>query len=340
VEVIERPVADGGEGTVDVFLAAGAAPHTRTVRGPLGVDVAATYALRAGGLAVIEMAAASGLPLVGSAPRIWDASTTGTGELVRDALDRGATQIIIGIGGSGTNDGGAGALAALGVRFLDASGATVAPTPAGLTQLASIDPSGLDPRLRTVPIDVACDVTNPLLGAGGASAVYGPQKGAGADDVPALDAVLARFARCVVEATGRDLRELPGSGAAGGLGYALATFAGARLRPGFPLVAEACDLARALIGARWCFTGEGRIDMQTLAGKVVHGVAGMARAAGAGTIALGGSIDPRAEAALWERGVTCLPIVAAPMELALAMRDAPALIRAAAARCARLLAPA
>ncbi len=339
VDLIERPIADGGEGTVDVFLAAGAVARTAIVAGPLGTPVAATYALR-DRCAVIEMAAASGLPLAGPAPRIWDATTRGTGELLRDALDRGATRIILGIGGSATNDGGAGALAALGVRFLDASGAAVAPSPAGLATLAAIDASGLDARLRETPIDVACDVTNPLLGPDGASAVYGPQKGAAPADVPALDAVLARFAACAAAATGRDLHALPGSGAAGGLGYALATFAAARLTPGFPLIAEACGLRDALTGAAWCFTGEGRIDAQTLAGKVVDGVGALARAAGVRVVAFGGSVDPLVEAALFARGVACVPIVDGPLDLARAMREAPALIRAAAARCARLIRPA
>jgi glycerate kinase len=337
-ELVVIPVADGGEGTVDVFLAAGAAARTVTVRGPLGEPIAATYALR-DGQAVIEMAAASGLPLVANAPRIWNATTFGTGELLRDALDQGATHIVLGIGGSATNDGGAGALAALGVRFLDAAGAVLAPSPAGLAALAAIDTSGLDPRVRAARIEVACDVTNPLVGPNGASAVYGPQKGASDGDVPALDAVLARYADRAADATAHDRRDRPGSGAAGGLGFGLAAFAGAALRPGFPLVAAACGLAAGLAGARWCFSGEGRIDGQTLHGKVVDGVANMAREAGAGAIALAGSVDPAAEAALFERGVICMPIVAGPGDLARAMREAPALIRAAAARCARLLGP-
>jgi glycerate kinase len=338
VELIALPVADGGEGTVDVFLAAGARERSVTVSGPLGLPVRAGYALR-DAFAVIEMAAASGLPRAGPAPRIWDASTTGTGELLRDALDRGASQIVLGIGGSATNDGGAGALAALGVRFLDAAGAVVPPTPAGLRRLAAIDADGLDRRLAEVRIDVACDVVNPLLGPAGASAVYGPQKGAGPADVPALDAVLARYATLAVAATGRDLRDLPGSGAAGGLGYGLATFAGARLGPGFPLIARACGLPDALQGARWCFSGEGRIDAQTLSGKVIDGIAALARDAGVPVIAFGGSVEAGAEAALALRGVTCIPIASGPLDLAQAMREAPALIRAAAARCARLLRP-
>ena len=338
-DLIVLPIADGGEGTVDVFLGAGAHARAHTVSGPLGEPVSAIYALHDDGRAVIEMAAASGLPLVGERPRIRDATTRGTGELLRDALDRGATRIILGIGGSATNDGGAGALAALGVRFLDDAGAPLAPSPAGLTTLAAIDSSALDPRLREVRLDVACDVTNPLLGPHGATATYARQKGANDDDVPFLEAALSRFASMVAEHTGRDLRDLPGSGAAGGLGYALATFAGATLVPGFPLIAEACGLREAIVGARWCFTGEGRIDVQTLAGKAVAGVAALAHAAGVPAIALGGGVDPAVEAELFARGVTCVPIVAEPVDLAGAMREAPALIRAAAARCARLLRP-
>ncbi len=336
IDLAVVPIADGGEGTVDVFLAAGATPQTVRVSGPLGAPVDAVYALR-DGRAVIEMAAASGLPLAGAAPRIWDATSRGTGELLRDALDRGAREIVLGVGGSATNDGGAGALAALGARFLAADGAEIDPSPRGLAALAAIDVSGLDPRLAGTRIDIACDVTNPLLGPNGATAVYGPQKGAEPADVPALDAMLARFAACAVAASGRDLRDLPGSGAAGGLGYALATFAGAQLAPGFPLIAAACGLRDALAGADGCFTGEGRIDAQTLAGKAVDGVGALARAAGVPVYALGGSVDPAVEAELFARGVVCVPIVAGPTDLAAAMRAAPALIRAAAARCGRLL---
>jgi glycerate kinase len=337
-ELILVPIADGGEGTVDVFVAAGAAERRARVHGPLGETVDATYALRAD-RAILEMAAASGLTLT-ARPRVWDATTAGTGELIRDALDAGARHIILGIGGSATNDGGAGALAALGVQFLDAAGTPLEPSPAGLTALATIHASGLDPRLRATRIDVACDVTNPLLGPHGATAVFAPQKGAHTGDLTALEAVLARFAAAAVAATGRDLRELPGSGAAGGLGYGLATFLGARLAPGFPLVAEACGLADALRGAAWCLTGEGRIDAQTPAGKVVAGVAALARPAGVRVCAFGGSVDLRAEIALAADGVVCLPIVTGPMPLAAAIADAPALIRAAATRFARLVRPA
>lgn len=330
------PMADGGDGTVDAFLAGGAQARTVRVRGPLGAAVEATYA-RDGDLAVIEMAAASGLALLGAALDARHASTYGTGELVRDALAHGARRIILGIGGSATTDGGAGALAALGARFLDAHGAELAPVPAALANVATVDLSALDARARAVDLAIACDVDNPLLGAHGAAAVYGPQKGASPDDVRFLDAVLARLADALAGATGRDLRDVPGAGAAGGLGWALASACGARLERGVSLVAEVRGLAGALRGADLCLTGEGRIDHQTLRGKVVDGVADLARAAGVAVIAFGGSVDVEAEASLRARGVRCVPIVPGPMTLEAAMRDAAPNLRAAAARTASLL---
>jgi len=336
-EVRLVPMADGGDGTVDAFVAAGAVPRTVRVRGPLGTPVDAVFA-RDGDRAIIEMAAASGLGLLADGARDARRATTyGTGELIRDALDNGARAIVLGIGGSATTDGGAGALAALGVRFLDAHGSELSPDPQALQALARIDTAGLDARLRATPIAIACDVDNPLLGDHGAAAVYGPQKGAAPDDIRFLDAGLARLAERAAHATGRDARDLPGAGAAGGLGWALATFAGATLERGVLLIARVRGLADALDGASLCLTGEGRIDAQTLRGKVVDGVAAIARERGVPVIAFGGSVDPAAEAALAQRGVACLPIVAAPMSLEVAMRDAVPLVREAAARLARLL---
>jgi glycerate kinase len=305
------------------------------VRGPLGAPVEATYA-RDGDLAIVEMASASGLALLGTALDARHASTYGTGELVRDALALGARRIILGIGGSATTDGGAGALAALGARFLDGHGTELAPVPAALANVATVDLSALEERARSVDLAIACDVDNPLLGEHGAAAVYGPQKGASADDVRFLDAVLARLADAMAAATGRDLRELPGAGAAGGLGWALASACGARLERGVSLVAEVRGLAGALRGADLCLTGEGRIDHQTLRGKVVDGVAELARAAGVPVIAFGGSVDLDAERAMRARGVHCIPIVPGPASLESAMRDAAPNLRAAAARTAAL----
>jgi glycerate kinase len=325
------PMADGGDGTVDAFVASGASAITVRVSGPLGAPVNATYA-RDRDAAVVEMAAASGLALLGDGLDARRATTRGTGELLRDALDHGATRIVLGIGGSATTDGGAGALAALGARFLDAAGTALEPIPEALARVARIDLSGLDARLREVDLAIACDVDNPLLGKNGAAAVYGPQKGASPDDVAFLDGVLSRLADAMTAATGRDLRDLPGAGAAGGLGWVLASACGARLERGVVLVAELRGLAAALRGADWCFTGEGRIDEQTLRGKVVAGVAALARAAAVPVFAFGGSVELAVEPALRARGVCCVPIVPGPLTLQEAIANAAANLRAAAAR--------
>jgi glycerate 2-kinase len=330
------PMADGGDGTVEAFLAGGAVPRRVIVGDPLGEPVEATYA-QTETTAVIEMAAASGLALLDGRLDARRATTRGTGQLLRDALDAGATRIVLGIGGSATTDGGAGALAALGARFLDADGNELEPSPAGLTTLARIDLRGLDPRLAATEIAIACDVDNPLLGTHGAAAVYGPQKGAAPEDVAFLDGVLARLADAMRDATGGDLRDLPGAGAAGGLGWGLASACNARLERGVTLVAEVRGLAAALQGADLCLTGEGRIDEQTLRGKVVDGVAALASESGVPVIAFGGSVQIAVEPALRARGVRCVPIVPGPVPLEVAMRDAAENLRAAAARVAALL---
>ncbi len=330
------PMADGGDGTVDAFLATGATPRTVRVTGPLGDPVHATYA-RDGDVAIVELAAASGLELVRGRREPRRANTRGTGELLRDALDGGAKRIVLGIGGSATTDGGAGALAALGARFLDAEGTVLEPVPSALLPVARVDLAGLDRRLTAIDFAIACDVDNVLLGPLGAAAVFGPQKGAMSADASFLDRVLTRLADAMTAATGRDLRMQPGAGAAGGLGWAFASACGARLERGVALVAGVRGLARALEGADWCFTGEGRIDEQTLRGKVVDGVATLARAANVPVIAFGGSVDPAVEPALRARGVRCVPIVPGPVSLEEAMRGAEANLRAAAARAAALL---
>jgi glycerate kinase len=328
------PLADGGDGTVAAFLDDGATPQTVRVRNALGEPVEATYA-RDGEVAIVEMAAASGLAQLGGRRAPRSATTYGTGQLIADALAHGATRIVLGIGGSATTDGGAGALAALGMRFLDAAGGTLEPVPATLGSVAAVDASGLDPRLAAATIEIACDVENPLLGPTGAAAVYGPQKGAGAADIAYLEGVLTRLADVAAAATGRDLRTLPGAGAAGGLGWGLATFAGARLVGGFAVVARLKHLGEALTGAALCVTGEGRIDRQSLDGKVVAGVAALASAAGVEVVAIGGSVDPLAVPALAARGVSCVAVIGHGEDPARAMREAPAFIRAAAADWAR-----
>jgi glycerate kinase len=328
------PLADGGDGTVAAFLESGATPVDVRVHDALGAPVTATYARR-GATAIVEMATASGLAQLGARRDPRRASTFGTGQLIAHALAAGATQIVLAIGGSATSDGGAGALAALGFRFLDAAGDVLEAVPAGLVTLASIDPAHADPRLHAARVEIACDVTNPLLGPDGAAAVYGPQKGASAADIAFLEAGLARLADVAATSTGRDLRALPGAGAAGGLGWGLATFTGARLERGFAIVAALAGFAEALAGATLCVTGEGRIDLQSLAGKVVAGVAQMASAAGVAVVAIGGSVEPAAAAALRAQGVTCVALIEDETQRAAAMRDAPAFIRAAAARFAR-----
>jgi glycerate kinase len=334
-DYLEIPMADGGEGTVEAFLDGGAIEVQVEVHGPLGEPVRASYAVE-GDTAIIEMAAASGLTLLGGRRDATHASTVGTGELIRHALAGGARRIVLGIGGSATTDGGAGALAALGARFLDGAGNELDPRPAGLTQLARLDLTGLDPRLGQIEIDIACDVENRLLGPHGAAAVYGPQKGATPAEIEFLDMVLSRFADVAAAEVETEFRNLPGAGAAGGLGWGLATFAGARLSRGFSIVAELRGLAGAIHGAALCLTAEGQIDAQTLHGKVVEGVAALCAHAGVPCVALAGSVQAAAEATLAERGAACLPIVSGPMDLATAMREGPALIRAAASRVARL----
>lgn len=329
------PMADGGDGTVAAFLEAGATPQRVKTVDALGAPIVALYA-RMGATAVIEMASASGLAMLSAPPAPRLASTFGTGLLIFDALERGATHVVLAIGGSATTDGGAGALAALGVRFRDAAGHVLLPSPATLASLATIDLGSLDPRVAATTIEIACDVANPLLGSTGAAAVYGPQKGANPADVAFLEAVLTRLADIAAVTVRRDLRAFPGAGAAGGLGWGLATFARAQLIRGFDMVAKLTGLAEKLRGAALCMTGEGRIDRQSLEGKVVGGVAGLAAQADVEVVAVGGSVDSLVVPELAARGVTCIALIDDPAERERAMREAPAFIRAATARWARL----
>ncbi len=332
------PMADGGEGTVAAFIDGGAHTEWRRVCGPRGAPVDAAFAFD-GDVAVVEMASASGLALLArDAYAAGEATTYGTGELIRAALDCGATRIVVGIGGSATNDGGSGMLAALGVRFLDASGNALPPGGVHLCHLVTIDPTHLDPRLGGIALEVAADVDNPLCGPTGASAIFGPQKGASPAEVVALDAALGHYADLAAATLGRDERNVPGTGAAGGLGFAFVAFLGARLRPGVEIVAELRGLDVALRGALLCISGEGRIDAQTLHGKTVAGVAAIARRHGVPVIALAGTLDAEAEDALFARGVTCVPILERPMALDVAMLHTAVLVERAAARIARTIA--
>ncbi|MEU0678644.1 glycerate kinase [Streptomyces albogriseolus] len=280
------PVADGGDGTVEAAVAAGFERHEVRVSGPLGDEVTAAYALR-DGTAVVEMAEASGLQRLPEgvlAP--LTASTYGSGELLRAALDAGARSIVFGVGGSATTDGGTGMLAALGARFLTASGEPVRPGGAALAELATADLSGLDPRLRSVEFVLASDVDNPLTGPKGAAAVYGPQKGASPEDVERLDAALAHLVK-VLDASA--LAASPGAGAAGGIGFG-ALLVGARFRPGIEVMLDVLRFASALERADLVITGEGSLDEQTLHGKAPAGVAAAARAAGKDVVAVCGRL--------------------------------------------------
>jgi glycerate kinase len=332
------PMADGGEGTVAAFIEGGARPLRRVVRGPLGAAVEAVFA-RDDAVVVIEMASASGLALLSNEERdARAASSYGTGELIRAALDTGASHVVVGLGGSATNDGGAGMLAALGARFLDAAGVPLAPGGIHLRDLETIDLSGLDRRLRATTLEVAADVDSPLCGATGASEVFGPQKGATGRDIVELDRALAHYADVAAATVGHDERERAGAGAAGGLGFAFLAFLGARLRPGVEIIAELRGLDTALDGAALCVSGEGRIDRQTMQGKTVAGVAAIARRYSVPVVALGGTVDPAAEDELALRGITCFPILDRPMPLETAVDEAAALVEHAAARVARLIA--
>lgn len=297
------PMADGGEGTVEALVAAtGGTFREATVTGPLGAAVVARFGLLGdGATAALEMASASGLVLVPHDRRDpLRASTRGTGELLLAALDLGASSIILGIGGSATNDGGAGLAQALGARLLDAQGEELPPGGAALARLDRIDASALDPRSARTSIRVACDVANPLCGPAGASAVYGPQKGATPEMVARLDAALAHYARVVARDLGRDVAGLPGAGAAGGLGAGLVAFAGGVLTPGIDLVIAAVGLADRLRGADLCLTGEGALDASSAFGKTAVGVARLSRSLGVPCLALAGSIGDGAEAVLDE----------------------------------------
>ncbi|MER7719782.1 glycerate kinase [Streptomyces flaveolus] len=298
VEVEALPVADGGDGTVAAAVAAGFERREVRVAGPLGDEVTAAFALR-GDTAVVEMAEASGLqrlPAGVLAP--LTASTYGSGELLRAALDAGARTIVFGVGGSATTDGGAGMLSALGARFLRADGEPVAPGGGGLADVASADLSGLDPRLTDVELVLASDVDNPLTGPKGAPAVYGPQKGASPADVETLDAALAHFAKVLEETVGARAAEYaasPGAGAAGGIGYG-ALLLGARFRAGIEVMLDVLGFAPALERAELVITGEGSLDEQTLHGKAPAGVAAAARAAGKEVVAVCGRLALPAEA--------------------------------------------
>ncbi|MFF2349630.1 glycerate kinase [Kitasatospora sp. NPDC058115] len=290
-DVRELPVADGGEGTLAAALAAGFTRVPVEVSGPTGLPVDAAFAVR-GDTAVVELAQAAGLArLPGGRPAPLAAGSAGVGGLIVRALDEGARRIVLGLGGSACTDGGAGLLQALGVSLLDAGGSELPPGGAALRRLARLDPGPSVRVLAGVEVVVACDVDNPLLGPRGAAAVYGPQKGASAEDVAVLEEGLTRFADVVAATVGRDVRDAPGAGAAGGVGFAALALLGATMRPGIELLLDLLDFGAAVRGARLVVTGEGCLDAQTLHGKAPAGVAAAAARAGVPVAAVAGRVE-------------------------------------------------
>ena len=326
-EIVELPLADGGEGFARTLirLTAGSLRST-TVRGPVGQSVTANWGFLGGtteATAVIDMASAAGLALVPQGERDPRRTTTyGVGQLIHAALDSGATHIIIGCGDSGTNDGGAGMAQALGIRMLDRTGREIRPGGIGLLDLATIDRSGLDPRIATTQIDVACNIHNVLCGPRGVARVYGAQKGASPQDIEHLQGGLERFAAVIRNACGIDMREMPGGGASGGLGAGLHALLGAALHPRYEIVSRYLDLDAHLEMADLVFTAEGGLDRQSACGKIPSEVGQRARRLGVPVIALAGTIRDDAEV-MREHGIAAyFSTVPAPCALNVAMAEA------------------
>ncbi len=296
-EVIVKPLADGGEGTTEALVEGLGGELVETeVHGPLETPVKAVYGvIKETGTAIMEMAAAAGIILVGKDKRPLDATTYGVGEMIRDAVRRGCREFIIGIGGSATNDGGIGMLTALGYEFLDARGAAVGIGAGALGEVASIGTGRVLPELKECRFRIACDVTNPLCGVNGATYIYGPQKGVTEDLRDSLDAAMASYAQVIRDCLGTDHRESEGAGAAGGLGFAFLSCLNADLQPGIGLVMDAVDMEKTMEGADLVFTGEGRLDGQTAMGKAPVGIAKLAKEHGAKVVALAGAVIEGAE---------------------------------------------
>lgn len=332
------PMADGGEGSLDAVLAATSGERRKArVQDANGHPCDASWGWLGEGRAFIEMAAAAGLEQIPPAERKpLQASSYGVGQLIKEALDAGATHIVIGLGGSATNDAGAGLLQALGVRLLDRDGHELPAGGAALKMLDRISTDDADHRLSEVEFEIAVDVDNPLCGERGASAIFGPQKGANPEQVEQLDAALAHFADVCARQFGKDERDVPGMGAAGGLGFAIKTCFSARFRPGVELVAELSGLAAALQGADLVFTGEGRMDAQTLLGKTPAGVARYASRQSIPVLAIVGSLGDGYEA-LYQEGITAaFSLAPGPITLEQACRDAKTYLRQRAGDCMRV----
>lgn len=306
-QVKSIPVADGGEGSVEAFLAAaGGERRTRTVTGPFGEPVEAFYGILGDGrTAVIEMAACAGLPLAEGRLNPERATTYGVGELLLAAKEAGCTKAILGLGGSCTNDGGVGAAAALGAKFTRADGAAFVPTGGTLGEIAALDVSPVAQALQGMELTAMCDIDNPLYGEAGAAAVFAPQKGADEAMVARLDAGLRHLGQVAARCLGRDFSHLPGAGAAGGLGFGMAAFCGAQLRMGIDAVLDAVGFDSLLPGTDMVFTGEGKIDSQSARGKVVSGVAARCRKAGVPVVAVVGQIGQGFEE-MYQQGLTAV----------------------------------
>lgn len=340
LEVVKVPIADGGEGTVDALVTAAKGEYrTVEVMGPLPeMRVKAKYGIIHGKTAVIEMAQASGLPLIPTGKRDpLNATTYGTGELIRKALDEGIRDFIIGIGGSATNDGGIGAAQALGVKFLDGFGKEVGLGGKQLQHIEKIILDDMDPRIKESTITVICDVSNPLTGPHGATAVYGPQKGVTEETFNILESGMKNYERLIKETTGMDMSKVPGSGAAGGLGAALVAFFGAVLKPGIDTILDYVRFEELIEGADLVITGEGRIDGQSLYGKVPVGIARRCKSKGVKVIAIVGGMGPGAQK-VYDCGIaSIMPIVNAPISLDEAIARSQELLKDAADRMFRFI---
>jgi len=304
--ILSLPVADGGEGSVDAYLRTmGGEKKIVSVQGPYGCDIPSFYGIIGHDTAVIEMAACAGLPLAGKDLRPMDTTTFGVGQLMLNAVECGSRHLILGLGGSCTNDGGAGAAAALGIRFISESGEFFIPTGGTLKDIAHIDISGLNPLIRSASIEAICDVDNPLTGVNGAAYVFGPQKGANEEVVRLLDAGLCNLSSIVRKDLGFEIDTVPGSGSAGGMGAGMMAFFGAKLRPGIEVMLDAVQFDEAIAYADMVFTGEGKLDEQSLRGKVISGVARHTKKLGVPLVAIVGDIGDNIDG-IYELGVNAV----------------------------------
>ena len=316
-EAVSVPVADGGEGSVDAFITAvGGEKEYVTVKGPFFEDMEAYYGLIDGGnTAVIEMAACAGLPLVEERKDPEKTTTYGVGQLILAAAGKGVKKIIVGLGGSCTNDGGCGAAAAAGIKFYDKNGNEFVPTGGNTAEIEKIDLSGRDPVLDGVEIVTMCDIDNPMYGPSGAAHIFGPQKGADENMVLALDEGIKNLSRVITETTGKDISQVPGSGAAGAMGAGMIAFFGSRLQMGIQTVLDTVKFDEMIADADYIITGEGKLDSQSLRGKVVIGIAERAKKQGRRVLAIVGGAEDKEIGSAYEMGVTAVfPINRLPQD--------------------------